>query len=46
MLYAEEIRQKIHAYAFEGEENMPGESLTVSVGVTSYPDKAEAKQTC
>lgn len=43
MVYAEDIRQKIHAYAFEGEENMPGESLTVSVGVTSYPDKAKSE---
>ena len=41
--YAEDIRQKVHTYPFEGRENMPGEALTISVGITSYPEKAKSE---
>ena len=43
LLIAETLRQKVHTFAFEGRENMPGEALTISVGVTSYPEKAKSE---
>ncbi len=42
MAVAEEIRSRIEATPFDGqEESQPGGTLTVSVGVASFPDDAE-----
>lgn len=38
---AEEIRSKIEKTYFQGEENQPDGKLTVSIGVSIYPDKAK-----
>lgn len=40
---AERIRDQIEKEHFEGEENMPDKNLTVSVGVSVYPDKANSE---
>ncbi|MEO2681168.1 bifunctional diguanylate cyclase/phosphohydrolase, partial [Clostridium butyricum] len=37
---AESLRKKIENTYFEGEENQPNGKLTVSMGVSVYPDKA------
>ncbi|KOA20199.1 putative diguanylate cyclase YdaM [Clostridium homopropionicum DSM 5847] len=38
---AENIRSKIEETYFEGEENQPNGKITVSIGVSVYPDKAK-----
>lgn len=38
---AEELRSKIEKTYFHGEENQPNGKLTVSIGVSIYPDKAK-----
>jgi len=38
---AEKLRSEIERYPFEGEANLPGGKLTISVGVSSYPSKAK-----
>jgi diguanylate cyclase (GGDEF)-like protein len=38
---AERIRSKIEKAYFEGEENQPNGRLTVSIGLSVYPDKAK-----
>lgn len=38
---AENIRRKIEKAYFEGEENQPNGKITVSMGVSIYPDKAK-----
>lgn len=38
---AENIRQEIEKTYFEGEENQPNGRLTVSIGVSIFPDKAK-----
>lgn len=38
---AENIRRKIEETYFEGEENQPSGKLTVSIGLSVYPDKAK-----
>jgi len=38
---AENIRIKIEETYFEGEENQPNGKITVSIGVSVYPDKAK-----
>ena len=38
---AEEIRSKIEKTYFHGEENQPNGKLTVSIGISIYPDKAK-----
>lgn len=38
---AENIRYKIEKTYFEGEENQPNGKITVSMGVSIYPDKAK-----
>lgn len=40
---AERIRDLVDAYPFEGQESVPGENLTVSVGVAVYPEDARSK---
>lgn len=37
---AEQLRCAVQEYYFEGQECLPGGSLTISVGVSSYPSKA------
>lgn len=37
----EHIRKKIETTYFEGEENLPNGKLTVSVGISVFPDKAK-----
>jgi len=37
---AEEIRSKVERTYFHGEENQPNGKLTVSIGISIYPDKA------
>ena len=41
MKFAENIRHKIEATYFEGEENQPTGKLTVSIGLSVFPDKAK-----
>lgn len=41
ILIAEGIREKIEKAYFEGEENQPNGKITVSIGVSVYPDKAK-----
>ncbi|MEW9094330.1 MAG: diguanylate cyclase [Clostridiaceae bacterium] len=38
---AESIRSKIESTYFKGEENQPNGKLTVSIGISIYPDKAK-----
>jgi diguanylate cyclase (GGDEF)-like protein len=38
---AERLRLVVEAYDFEGQECMPGGTLTISVGVSTFPDKAK-----
>jgi len=38
---AEDIRKTIECTYFEGEENQPNGTMTVSVGVSTYPEKAK-----
>lgn len=38
---AENIRSKVESTYFEGEENQPNGKLTVSIGISVYPDKAK-----
>lgn len=38
---AEKIRKKIEETYFDGEENQPNGSITVSIGISVYPDKAK-----
>ena len=40
---AERLRRVIHEHYFQGEENMPNKSLTISVGVSLFPSKAESE---
>ncbi len=39
---AEKMRRAVQEYPFEGQESLPGESLTISVGVSTYPTKAKS----
>ncbi len=41
MAVAEEIRSRIEATPFDGQESQPGGVLSISVGVASFPDDAE-----
>ncbi|QEK11245.1 diguanylate cyclase [Crassaminicella thermophila] len=41
---AEKIRSTIEKIEFEGEENLPNKKLTVSVGVSDFPNKAKSKE--
>ena len=38
---SEELRSKIEKTYFQGEENQPNGKLTVSIGISIYPDKAK-----
>jgi len=38
---AERLRNIIDKYKFQGEENLPNSNLTISIGVSCYPDKAK-----
>lgn len=38
---AEKIRQEIHDTEFNGEEQLPGGKLTISIGISLYPDHSE-----
>lgn len=40
---AERIRKSVEEEAFLGEESLPSKSLTVSIGVSSYPEDSENK---
>lgn len=40
---AEEIRSKVQEAYFIGQESMPGQNLTVSVGVSVYPTQAKTE---
>lgn len=39
---AERLRNIIDKYRFQGEENLPNSNLTISIGVSCYPDKAKS----
>ncbi|WP_330602800.1 bifunctional diguanylate cyclase/phosphohydrolase [Anaerosolibacter carboniphilus] len=39
----EKIRCAIENTCFEGEENLPGKKLTISIGVSCFPDKSKTK---
>ncbi|WP_027625576.1 bifunctional diguanylate cyclase/phosphohydrolase [Clostridium lundense] len=38
---AENIRKRIEMYKFKGEESQPNKKITVSIGVSTFPDKAK-----
>lgn len=38
---AERLRLAVQEYEFDGQECMPGGTLTISVGVSTFPDKAK-----
>ena len=38
---AEKMRKVVQEYPFDGQESLPGESLTISVGVSTYPSRAK-----
>lgn len=38
---AEEIRLAVERHKFEGEENQPKGKITVSIGISTFPDKAK-----
>jgi putative nucleotidyltransferase with HDIG domain len=40
---AERLRNVVQEYPFDGQENLPGENLTISVGVSVYPHKAKTE---
>ena len=42
--FLERLRQKIEETAFEGEEQLPGGNLTVSVGVACFPSDADTAE--
>lgn len=41
-IFAEELRNKIESEYFEGQENQPNETITVSIGISVFPDKADS----
>ena len=41
MAVAEEIRSRIEATPFDGQESQPDGVLSISVGVATFPDDAE-----
>lgn len=43
LLIAEKIRKAAEKTIFEGEDGLPNGKLTVSIGVSSFPDKAKNK---
>jgi diguanylate cyclase (GGDEF)-like protein len=43
IIIAEELRLKIQEIEFEGQEYQPNENLTISLGVSVYPDKAKSE---
>lgn len=40
----ERIRKTVDEMNFEGEENLPREKITISIGVSYFPDKAKTKE--
>jgi diguanylate cyclase (GGDEF)-like protein len=42
ILVAERVRVSVERYNFDGEENQPNGKITVSVGVSNYPNKAKS----
>ena len=44
LVIAEQIRNQIESTHFDGQENMPDHNLTVSVGVSVYPHKADSER--
>jgi len=38
---AERLRGAIQEHSFEGQENLPGGNLTISIGVSTFPSKAK-----
>lgn len=42
--FAERLRKEIESYHFEREEVQPGGTLTVSLGVASYPEHADSSR--
>lgn len=43
MQEAEKLRRVVHEYEFEGEENLPGSTLTISIGVSSLNTKIKSE---
>jgi len=44
-IVAENIRNQIENTYFDGEENIPDGNLTISVGISVYPEKASSEET-
>lgn len=44
IVFGEEIRDAVENAYFEGQENLPNGNLTISVGVSCYPNKAKNKE--
>jgi diguanylate cyclase (GGDEF)-like protein/putative nucleotidyltransferase with HDIG domain len=43
ILFAEKLRFEIQEQSFHGQEYLPNENLTISLGVSVYPDKAKTE---
>ena len=44
VMRAEKMRGAVQEYPFDGQESLPGENLTISVGVSTYPTKAKSDE--
>lgn len=44
VVVGEAIREEIEKAYFEGQENLPNGNLTISIGVSCYPDKVNSKE--
>ncbi|MEA4927702.1 MAG: diguanylate cyclase [Candidatus Limiplasma sp.] len=42
LLEAEKLRLAVQEYPFDGQESLPGGNLTISLGVSTFPDKAKS----
>lgn len=40
---AEKIRSAVEVHQFDGQENLPGSNMTISIGVSSYPVNAKSE---
>lgn len=38
---AERMRRAVQVYPFDGQESLPGQNLTISIGVSTFPTKAK-----
>ena len=41
---AERLRSAVQEYPFEGQDRLPGESLTISIGVSTFPTRSKSDE--